>query len=267
MARIIQDQKNVWGAQGGPEPQRSDLWQVDFDNASTALFSLPFALERLNSTAVHFAPFRISRFYAQSLALPSLAIRPQAIRRDSRPYQTPSWDEPLDSIRMTFILDTAKPGNTADPYQSEIYALFDLWRAVVRAGRGAFSNEPAFTLDANYRVNYAYDVNLLFLKGSKPTVTSTSDADITKQERITASSKAGLEPGRTPETLRALTVPANLNAGVVNNDLEISTKLILVKTWISSFQVNELNYDAAKVVLLTAQFYAEDIQQVPILPP
>lgn len=236
MGRIIDDQVNIWGKQQGAEIQRSDLWVVNFNQALSGLASVVFSGAPMSpGLGLPYVPPKLATYYASAVALPDLKVRAEPIRRDSRPYQTPSWDEPLDGIRMTFVLDCFKAGGTAlSPYRSDIYQMLDVWRAVVRAGRGAMSNEYAITLDGNYRIDYAFDVQLSLLRGSSnPTVN-----------------------GQTSTPTANQTVAAS-----IINDLEFSTQFRLVNCWLGSFKVSELNYDAAKVVQIDTTFYAEDILQ------
>jgi hypothetical protein len=140
VARVIAQQSNPWVVSapdgGGLDPQRTDLWGISMEQASKGL-----------STMLGQAVLDIPTYYAQSLVWPELKIKPDQIRRDSRPYNMPSFDEPLDPVRITFIMDAA-------PNSSRIYWFLDRWRQVVRAGRGAMSNENTIPLNANYRIDY-----------------------------------------------------------------------------------------------------------------
>jgi hypothetical protein len=221
MARVIANQRNIWGRQNGAEPQRADLWVVDFSLALQGLSGVVVNGTPMTpgSTATPYVPPRLATYHAASVALPELKIRPEQIKRDSRPYQVPSWDDPCEAVRINFILDSFKPGGAVvSPYRSDIYQMLDVWRMVTRAGRGPMSKEFSITLDANYRIDYAFDVRLMLLR-----------------------------PASTPDTDA--------------NDLEFSLQLRLVNCWLSTFRLSELSYDGTKVSQLEATFYTEDIRQ------
>jgi hypothetical protein len=222
MARIIDNQTNVWGRQTGADPQRSDLWVVDFTQALSGLATALRGTEALNiaSDPRFFIPAKLAPYYARSVALPSLNVRSEPIKRDSRPYPMPSWDEPLEPVRMVFILDCAKQGQPlAAAYRSDIYQMLEYWRMVVRAGRGPMSNEFAFTLNGSYRIDYAFNVRVSMLRSSSSPTTA-------------------------------------------ENDLEFSARFDLVNCWLSSFKIGELNYEGNKMVEIDATFYAEDVLKV-----
>lgn len=265
MARIIDNQTNVWGRQQGAEPQRSDLWVADFNqaingtpglNGGPGSPSLRSVIEKAtpmtSGIAKPFIPSKFFSYYCQSVELPELRTRADEIRRDTRPYRVPWWDEPCDSLRIKFILDCYKPGSTGQsPYTSDVYQLLDVWRAVVRAGRSSMSSEYAITLDGNYRIDYAFDVKLSLLRGSTPSVMNLT----------AATTAANYFPGVFGQVARA-SVSSNLAQGLaIQNDLEISLQLILVNCWLSSFRLSELSYENTRLTLLDAVFYLEDIKQ------
>lgn len=235
MARIIDTQINPWGRQQGPEIQRGDLWIVDFNQALVNLADSADSGDLLSSGLnTPFLPDKLANYFAKSVALPDLKTKSEPIRRDSRSYPMPSWDEPLDAVRMVFWLDCAGPGGTSiDPYRSDIYQMLDVWRAVVRAGRGSMSSEFAITLDGNYRIDYAFDIQVMMMRASSnPTVSGITSTTANR------------------------TVPSS-----IMNDLEFSLKLRLVNCWLGSFRVSDLDYDGTKMVQIEANFYAEDIVQ------
>jgi len=236
MARIIEEQVNNWASQGGPEPQRADLWVVDFTEALKGLYGVILDGTALTASAgLPYIPLKLATYFCRSISLPELKTRSEAVRRDSRPYHMPSWDEPLESIRMQFMLDCYKPGSTSGaPYKSDIYQMLDAWRAVVRAGRAGMSGEYAITLDGTYRIDYAYNVPISLLRPSDPTVTpATQDG---------------------------------MYSSIITNDLEFSVQYVLVNCWLSAFKLSELSYEGTKLALLDATFYADDIEQPPANP-
>lgn len=235
MARIIDNQINPWGRQQGPDLQRSDLWVIDFNQALVGLANAANSGDLMTSGLdTPFLPTKLATYFAKSVALPDLKVKSEPIRRDSRAYPMPSWDEPLEPVRIIFWLDSFGPGRAGvDPYRSDIYQMLNVWRAVVRAGRGSMSSEFAITLDGNYSMDYAFDVRVLLMRASSnPTVNGTATATANR------------------------TVPSS-----IMNDLEYSLQLRMVNCWLSSFRVSELDYEGTKFVQLDTTFYAEDIRQ------
>ena len=144
---------NPWGKT--IDAQRSDLWQVSFITAVSAI-------KACAGTAKTFSGLiNIFEYEAQSVALPERRVKADPIRRDSRVYNMPGSDEPLDAIKMTFLLDSAASTSTS----SNLLTILAAWRALVRAGRGAVSVEDGFTLNANYRIDYAFNVPVTLYQG------------------------------------------------------------------------------------------------------
>lgn len=208
MARIVQ-QTNPWvtqaGGGGGLDPQRSDLWKIDLSQVSNGL-------TRVLGRRVPGIP----TYFAQSMSLPEPRVKADTFRRDSRPYNMPSFDDPLDAVKINFILESPGPGES-----SIIYRFLDQWRQVIRAGRGGMSaSAPNIALDANYRIDYAFNINVFLLRG-------TSGAEITS------------------------TGP--------NNDLEYSAVYTLVNAWLGSFKLADVSHEGTRVMTVEAQIYPEDI--------
>lgn len=154
MARIVQ-QTNPWATQagngGGLDPQRSDLWKIDLSQVTNGL-------SRVLGRRVPAIP----TYFAQSVGFPEPKVRAEQFRRDSRPYNMPTFDEPLDPVKINFLLESPGPGES-----SIIYRFLDQWRQVIRAGRGGMSaSAPNITLDANYRIDYAFNINVFLLRGT-----------------------------------------------------------------------------------------------------
>jgi len=152
--------KNIWGSNSsqGLDPQRDDLWFVDFGVVAKAL---SFTLEQ-------------SWLYVKSLKLPDMDITADLFKRDSRPYYLPGYDKPVDSVSMTFVYSIPQTGQNYPP----IYHLLYKWRAKVRAGRGAMSGETAeYISEANNygaSILFRWDLPCRFLRGSRPDESSTS---------------------------------------------------------------------------------------------
>ena len=250
---LIKDILNHWGKQAGPNPQRSDLWQVDL----TAL------IKGLNGVTGSNTLPQIPRYFSASISLPELKIKPEPIRRDSRSYNMPSWDEPLDSIRMTFVVDDggSQSGIGAQGSQSTIYTILDVWRAVVRAGRGELTSEQSIVLNANYRIDYAFPIYVYFLRGNTNQQTSTSySGPVTGQ---------GSSYGQTFEGSGAISEEAatqrqiQASGGYQNlSTLQLAATLRLDNAWLGGFKMGELNYEQAKVLTIEATVYADNIYQV-----
>lgn len=264
MSRVIDNQMNPWGKRQGVEAQRSDLWIVDFKDALEKLNqSLLRSEDMTPGLATFYLPPKLSSYFVQNVVLPDLKTRAEPIRRDSRAYPTPSWDEALEPISMTFILDCFTPGanGTANrsPYKSDVYQMLDGWRAVVRAGRGPMSSEYSIRLNADYRIDYAFDVRLLLLRGSDPQVVDTGPAQVLIQQ---GNALAGLFGYSTVQTVGEAFSSA-VGANSIINDLQFSMQYRLVNCWLGSFKLSELNYEGARIVTLATTFYADDIQQIP----
>jgi hypothetical protein len=216
-------QTNPWGQT--VDAQRSDLWSVDFSAAMTGLNNST-GLGAPTGTAPTLPP-KLGTYFAQTVTLSELKLRAEPIRRDSRPYQMPSWDEPIEAITMTFLLDCyGQLGAVRDPYASDIYQMLEAWRARVRMGRGGMSSEFSLDLDSSYGflTPFRWDVRVNLLRGAVPSV----------------------------------------SIAEISNDLIATLQLRLVNAWPASYRISELSYDAPKPVTLSTTFYAEDIQQLPV---
>jgi hypothetical protein len=255
MGRIV-DQTNPWGKT--VDAQRSDLWFIDFNQALSGLNQVMSSTAQLSTgLAAPYVPPKLAHYFPSSVVLPDLKVRPDMIRRDSRPYNTPSYDEPLDAIRINFILDSNRTGlPNLSPYRSDVYQMLDVWRACVRAGRGGMSTEYAITLDGNYRIDYAFDVALYLLT---PTIPAASGIANIQTAGFTSNVKSGLSGIQA-----AINTAANqTKSGMLNGDLIISMQYRLVNCWLASFKLSDLNYEGAKVSQIEAIFYADDIAQAP----
>jgi hypothetical protein len=134
----------------------------------------------------------------------------------------------LGQIRVTFVLDSSKlKGGNGGVRRSEIYTLLNLWRTLVRAGRGEMSTEFALALDKNFCVNHAFDITVHFLGG----------VDISQALNDTTTSTVGLE----------------------------ETQIYQLKNcWLSSFGIGpELSFSGGGAfATVTAILFAEDIQPI-----
>jgi len=255
----VKDILNPWGRQKGPNPQRSDLWQVDLTAVIAGLRGVAH-----DNPALVTLPF-IPRYFTASISLPELKVRAEPIRRDSRSYNMPSWDEPVDAIRMTFIVDDGgkASGTSADGSQSTIYTILDIWRAVVRAGRGEVTAETSILLDAHYRIDYAFPVYVYFLKGLRQPNAFTQAAGVLTSN--TGDYGVQFQGGGliSEETVTAVQQAAtgDFNTAVPSG-LDIGAVLRLDSTWLAGFKLGELNYNQATVLTIEASFYTENIRQM-----
>lgn len=256
MARVVDTQTNPWGKT--VDAQRSDLWFIDFNQALTGLNqNMANATQLSTGLAVPYVPPKLASYFPSSVVLPDLKIKPDQIRRDSRPYNVPGYDEPLDAIRVNFILDANRTGlANLSPYRSDVYQMLDVWRACVRAGRGGMSTEYAITLDGNYRIDYAFDVALYLLTPTIPAVSGIANIRTAGFASTIRSGLSGLQS--------AINAAANqTKSGMLNGDLIISMQYKLVNCWLASFKLSDLNYEGTKVSQIEAIFYADDIAQAP----
>lgn len=233
MARINDWQKNPWGVT--LEAQRSDLWYVNLDSvvrefSAAGLFGADEVYGNFNGGN--------TQFYALSVSLPEQKINSEIVRRDSRPYHMPSWDEPTGQIRMDFIHDVSSVAHPGVGRQSEIVKLLTVWRAVTRAGRGAMSTEARYSMSPEYSLPlsaanraslHAFDIPIYLLAG------------------------AGV-PGVSTETGVELSFDADVETLMQN-----ATQYTLKNAWLSAFQPSQLSYSAAGVMTVTASFYADDV--------
>lgn len=233
MGRNTDWQMNPWGKT--VEAQRSDLWVVEFDGVVKE-----FRESSLFGSGMEFYGINTS-IYAQSVALPEQAVTADVVRRDSRPYNMPSWDSPLGAIRMTLIADIGNQ-KQGTGFTSEMVKLLTTWRAVVRAGRGGMSTEDSFTLNAYYSTArekggfrspvHAFNIPIYLLKG----------------------------PGTPGQELALDLTGDNAQTELDNNsELETSTKLLMMNAWLSSFQFGELSYATGQPLSITVQLFADDI--------
>jgi len=221
MSRLINDsfKRNLWGATssvtGVLEPQRSDLWYIDFTNALNGVSDF-------FDSIVNYIPPQM----VQSISLPENKMKAEPFRRDSVPYQMPSWDEPLEMVRMTFLMDTSSAN------VSGILQFLNNWLELARAGRGFRSSgyglnargEDPVLLDENFQSQYRFDCPLYFLRGNNQGASTTS----------------------------------------LFSDLEAWQTLRLQQLWIAGLKISDLNYTTNTLVTVEASFYAESIDWLPV---
>ena len=172
---------NPWGryspTQSGYDPQRTDLWQLDLAQALNGVRSKVARAATIfsNSKAeeIFFALPASSDmpFYARRVNLPSFKTNLSQVRRDNVPSQFPGYDDPPGVMVVDFIHETV--GSYASYRGSVMWALFEAWRAVVRAGQQLSPESSALALSLNeakdpgttLAVTSAYNIGINLLSG------------------------------------------------------------------------------------------------------
>lgn len=262
-------QMNLWGKQSdsgfGLEPQRNDLYMVDFNSAQKGV-----------AVATKLPLAAILPQYVRSIALPEIRTKAEPTRRDSIPYNMPSWDDPLDAIKITFLLDTH-----AQDDRSDVIQFLDAWLALTRAGRGCrfdgYRPQLGYLLlNTDYGIDFAYNVNVYLLRGANATgVGYVDNSNDTAQfdEFIARSNNAyqnkraqdglvqegradDLPPPVPPEENLLYTPPFN---GTFQN-LALHSTYVLRNAWLAAYKLSDLNYTESALVTVDATFYADAIE-------
>lgn len=251
--RTLTDQRNPWGRAGGIEAQRSDLWQLVFDTVTQGIN------EQLQGVALHQALDTIARYFPCSIALPELRVRAEAVRRDSRSYFMPSWDEPLDAIRVSFVLDSPE----VDQDGSNLMKTLAAWRTLTRAGRGAVDVESGLTLNADYRVDYAYNVRLALLRGGRVQKMAQFVSDRPSQPPFTTGLPQLLSVTNSPQgDLTARTAIRRQSSATVQDDFAIAQSYVFTNCWLAGYKLTDLAYTGSDFVKVDCTFYADNIHLV-----
>jgi len=263
VARLRGNILNLLGKSGGTDPQRGDLWQVD----------LSAVIAGINQRFITQIP-QLPQYFVAGIALPDQKVKAEPVRRDTRIYQMPSWDEPLEPATLTFHLDDAglMPG---DVPQSLVYRIMDSWRKLVRAGRGAVGSETFVNLKEDYTPNYTFPVYLYMLKGyGLPETAFTQSAAVPKGTKgaTVLMDKSVMIQDLTMENIdRATKIEVLANAGQLftsqmDQGLVVSGIYVLEDAWLSSFKIGQLSYQAGGLATLDAQIYAANILNASIAP-
>lgn len=287
MPRLINlaDHKNLWGATtvAGLEPQRSDLWLVDLTQLVKGLKDQKL-FERLGLADV---PTFFPQF-VQSITLPELKMKPEVYRRDSIPFNMPSWDEPLDAVKITFILDTY-----TNPNQSYVTSILQAWQAIVRAGRGDRSmlytdSNLVIPLNANFRYDYTFSIRIAQLRGGEAMTGGLTGEQIQQMNQqmvnnyvYTAAQEDALQatidgaPTSDVETAVTYAQMANPGAAIIpirstseparpldrQPWLHVAGNWLLKDAWLAGWKMSDLNYNDSKLVTVDATIYAEDLYE------
>ena len=260
MARI-KDIKNLWGVQGGINPQRTDLWQVDLSEAL-------LGLDQLEGFNANF-DLDLPRYFVASITLPEQKIKAEEVPRDSRRYMMPSLDEPLDSFKISFIFDDTGPIPSAEAEirRSKVVKILDAWRTVVRAGRGAVGSGPSIPLNSHYSIEYQFPINVFFCRGysqqiatttTRTGIVSVGDNNISKTFDFT-------DKDNNPTTVqtRVLASRADLFRQSMQNGLELSSALRFENAWLAGYKIGDLSYEGARALTIDATFYADNLHHLP----
>lgn len=277
------NQQNLWGRTAteayGLEPQRQDLFIVDFSTAVKGIYQ---------SSGIRVGP--VIPQYVRSIQLPDNRLRTEAIRRDSVAYQTPSWDDALDPIKIQFLLDTKEQDN-----RSIVREFLEAWLVLTRAGRGTrkFGYAPTqgyLLLNRDYRVDYQFNVNLLLLRGASTsfsgfyetdqdqaaewaaqlnrrlTVANTNFRNAHTAAALTARGKSlGTLPTQSEELVRAYELIGD--AALFEQDMVVHSTIVLSNAWLASYRFNEFSHEQGGLAVLEATFCADAVEseRVPLV--
>ena len=231
MARDITTitQTNLWGKQAetgmGLEPQRTDLWFLNVENARQNV-----------ATAANIPLSPVMPQYIRSVTMPELRTKADVYRRDSVPFQMPSWDDPLDAIKIVFLLDTHDQDDT-----SNVVQFLDAWLALTRAGRGSRFNgynvNPGWmTLNSDYRVDCMFDIDIWLLRGAEAVPKS-----------LDTSAETGINYSAIDE------------GASVEQDMVAHTIYTLESAWLGAYKISDLSYMDSVLVTVEATFYADNL--------
>lgn len=264
MGRVF-NQKNVWGSQGGINPQRSDFWLVDFTQVINGINGQIY--EGDIETDIQPLPGRVEPYYIASVSMPTMKVKGEEVKRDSKPFWMPSYDEAMTEIKVVFILDTPTNATT-----SKVYQFLDTWRAFVRAGRGAMGNEKTVSLNSNFTISFRFPVAITLLRGSdnlrvNPTsgMVNPDYAPAIAQLKAELDTNPNLDEEQKQERIQQLIGSAGIYSvyNPVENDLIDCAIFQVENMWLSSFKATDLDYSKGnEVVRLEANFYADNFRDL-----
>lgn len=246
-------QRNLWGRQSdvqasdlGLEPQRNDLYMVDFDNA----------LKNVNAVSKkNLAP--VMPHYVRSCTLPEQRTKSEPIRRDSLAYNMPSWDDPLDPVKLVFLMETSSGRS------SKVIQFLDTWLALTRAGRGSRANgyyEPDWlTLNSAYSIDFRFNVNLHFLRGASTTSNFVQDntvSAVTSANQVTPTATSITAAGNALNATIGATVNNQGSSGV-NSNLVLHTTYVLKNAWLAAYKISDFNYAENSLINVETTFYID----------
>lgn len=252
----VSRQRNLWGQT--IDPHRVDLYYVDFDEAragvevETGLPSVPILPQ-----------------HVQSITLPEIQkVRAEPIRRESIAYPMPSWDEAMEPIVASFILEDTKP--------NAVITMLEQWGGLVRAGRGLRTDSGGFPLNqslaiklnANFRMEFRFNIHIFLLQGAQGQITarpqpqqSVAQSQVKRnflQQLGDAMKKKQVTPA---QQQNPFTLP--MNSSMLEpppaDDFSVLTvaKTWDARVWLSGYKVTDLNYGASGMVMVNATFQTE----------
>lgn len=268
MARISAERhNNLWGkaADNGLEPQRSDLWMVSFDVAIKGIQAAYSSPEVTTPT--------ILPQYVRKVTLPENRLRTEAIRRGSIPFQTPSWDEPLDAVKVQFLL---VQDSSDSEHESVTLSFLNQWLQLTRAGRGLRSTQgPSYSQPEAQPLrelpgspgklvmpDFEFDFDLMLLRGAIRATPFPSKVQVVQMrqevarimsERYQTTDKLKLGPAASES---GANTPAQLDSLLIRGgELEIATHIIVKGAWLGGYQISELSYEGSGLTSVDATFY------------
>ena len=242
---------------------------------------MTWAVRAVNSTfsSIYGGKIRVPEIFPQfvkSVTFPTVTVRAEPYRRGSLPYNMPSWDEPLEPVRIVFLAEQNSIG------QSSAYTFLTHWLALVRRGRGSRTfggpqdgdEIPGIGLQTTADFRFNFEVHLL--RGGGGTTALISPSAI-----VAANEAAQLQRAADRRLKDALKV-GNLFAGFSGSpliasgftssrieqmtDLQIASTYRVQQAWLAGFKVSDLNYQQSDLMTLEATFYPESVH-VPISAP
>lgn len=266
----IRDIENVWGKTGGPNPQRSDLWQVELTDAISGINEALKWYARPWVNADDLPPY-----YIAAVTLPELKVRAEPVRRDSRAYNMPSWDEPLDAIKIVFIMDDGGVSrlNNDAKLSAGIIRLLSGWRALVRAGRGSVGLEKSAEMgdgsikvggfNDNYQLSYQWPIYVNLCRGGR--IRAASSTRTASVPAINQGYQSTFDGGAddVSKVRNQMQVSSAGFQAQISDGMELSTVFRLENAWLSGYRVSDLNYEGSRVLTVEATFYADNLCQVP----
>lgn len=213
--------------------------------------------------------FTFENYFAASVSMPTLKVKNEEFKRDSRANMMPTADESLSEIKIKFLFDAQKDG------KSKVLRFLAMWTALVRAGRGQYGSELHVPeLDENFRMPCAFTFPIYLLNGAsemtfgslEKSLQSLSNeyygvmenvqeelsglSDETKSKKLSSMLANG---GLPPVTFTSLT-----------NDLVVGTTFIVQRAWLASYKVSDLDYSKGnELVTVEATLFAEHIEVNP----
>ena len=257
----VSKQKNLWGK--SIDPHRVDLWYVSLEEARAGLQATTGA------EGTEYLP-EILPQHIQSVTLPEpVKIRAEAVRRESIAYQMPSWDEPLDPVSVTFILEDTTP--------NPVLTLLETWASLVRAGRGMRSDSGGFRgqslkLNDRFGIDFRFNIYIYLLQGSTGRIQINTNAALATAAQSQIKRKALAQMGDALKkeasawgdffSKKKPLAPSPPTAPLRAPDADEYCVLNVVKTWmarvwLSGYKVNELSYNNNGMVTVTATFQTE----------